>query len=112
MNPIQDAYDRGDYAAGATLNVATGIARGGTRESGGAIRREGHMSADISPHTYRPIPTTPQHCRVCLGTVRSDFCREPAGMRAPSPADLARGYSLGSPFDLAGRVRPEMRNGK
>ena len=40
MNAIQDAYDRGDYAAGATLNVATGIARGGTRESGGTIRRE------------------------------------------------------------------------
>jgi hypothetical protein len=32
------------------------------------------MSADISPHVYKPLPTA--HCAECLGTRRNDFCQD------------------------------------
>lgn len=35
------------------------------------------MSADLSPHTYKPLPTPKAHCKVCLGTERNDFCKAP-----------------------------------
>ena len=38
MNAIQRAYAAGDYLEGQRLNVAEGVARGGTPESGGAIK--------------------------------------------------------------------------
>lgn len=35
------------------------------------------MSADIEPHTYRPLPTPKKHCATCLGTVRNAVCKAP-----------------------------------
>lgn len=35
---VQAAYDAGDVRRGQALNVLVGVGRGGTRESGGAVR--------------------------------------------------------------------------